>query len=316
MARDDTLDGKLVTLIGGSGFVGRRVAQALLARGARLRIASRHPADAFALKPLANLGQLQFAPCNVTDRRSLEAALRGADAAVYLVATWGSDRLALNAKGAGHAAEIAAAQGADAFVYVSSIGADAASDSGFASTKGEGERLVRAAFPRATIVRPSIVFGEDDRFVNLFAGAIAALPVLPVFAPDAKIQPVSVDDTAQAIASALADPAAHGGKTYELAGPEAIDMQELHRRIAAAQGRERAFIPVPDGLSRIFAALPGTPMTADQWTMLRQGNVASGALPGLRELGVVPKPLGLFLDKWMTRYRKHGRFGDRVTSGG
>ena len=311
MAHLAPLEDKLVVLIGGGGFLGTHVAQELLRRGARLRIAERHPEKAFRLKPLAELGQIQFARCNVTDRRSVEAALQGADAAVYLVGTWGSDRRALNAQGAGHAAEIAAKQGAEAFVYVSSIGADPVSDSGFASTKGEGEALVTTAFPRATIVRPSIIFGEDDKFVNMFAGVIAALPALPVFGPQARIQPVSVDDTAEAIANALADPAKHGGKTYELAGPEVITMEALHRSIAAAQGRERGFIPVPDALSRLFAALPGTPMTSDQWTMLERGNVASGALPGCAALGVQPRPLGLFLDRWMTRYRKHGRFGDK-----
>lgn len=311
MAHLAPLEDKLVVLLGGGGFLGTHVAQELLRRGARLRIAERHPEKAFRLKPLAELGQIQFASCNVTDRRSIEAALQGADAAVYLVATWGSDRRALNADGAGHAAEIAAAQGAEAFVYVSSIGADPDSDSGFASTKGEGEAQVRRAFPLATIVRPSIIFGEDDRFVNMFAGVIAALPVLPVFGPQAKIQPVSVDDVAEAIANALVDPAKHGGKIYELAGPEVMTMDELHRSIAAAQGRERGLIPVPDALSQLFAALPGTPMTSDQWTMLKQGNVASGALPGCAALGVQPRPLGLFLDKWMIRFRKHGRFGDK-----
>jgi NADH dehydrogenase len=155
------------------------------------------------------------------------------------------------------------------------------------------------------------VFGDDDRFVNMLAGAIAALPALPVFGPQARIQPVSVDDVAAAVANALADPARHGGKTYELAGPEVVTMDTLHRRIAAAQGRERGLFPVPGVLSRLFAALPGTPMTSDQWTMLERGNVASGELPGCEALGVQPKPLGLFLDRWMTRYRKHGRFGDK-----
>jgi NADH dehydrogenase len=311
MAHLAPLEDKLVVLIGGGGFLGTHVAQELLRRGARLRIAERHPENAFKLKPLAELGQIQFTRCNVKDRRSVEAAMQGADAAVYLVATWGSDRRELNAQGAGHAAEIADAQGAEAFVYVSSIGADPASDSGFASTKGEGEALVRAAFRRATVVRPSIIFGEDDRFVNMFAGAIAALPVLPVFGPQARIQPIGVDDVAAAIGNALADPARHGGKTYELAGPEVVTMDELHRRIAAAQARERSFVAVPDALSALFAALPGTPMTPDQWTMLKQGNIAAGALPGCTALGVQPRPLGLFLDRWMTRYRKHGRFGDK-----
>jgi NADH dehydrogenase len=311
MARHAPLENKLVVLIGGGGFVGTHLAEELLRRGARLRIADRHPEKAIRLRPLANLGQIQFARCNVKDRRSLENAVQGAEAVVYLAATWGADRRALNAEGAGHAAASAASQGAEAFVYVSSIGADPASDSGFASTKGDGEALVRAGFPRATIVRPSIIFGEDDRFVNLFAGAIAALPMLPVFGPQARIQPISVDDVAAAIADALADPARHGARTYELAGPEVMTMDDLHRRIAAAQGRERGFIAVPDALSKLFAALPGTPMTPDQWTMLERGNVASGTLPGCAALGVQPKPLGLFLDRWMTRYRKHGRFGDR-----
>lgn len=311
MANYGPLEGKLVVLIGGSGFLGTHLAEELLRRGARLRVAARHPEKAWRLRPLANLGQIQFARCNVADRASIERAMQGADAAVYLAATWGSDRRTVNAEGAERAAQAAAAQGSQAFVYVSSIGADAESDSGFASTKGRGEQLVRAAFPRTTIVRPSIIFGEDDRFVNLFARAIAALPVLPVFGPDARVQPISADDVAEAIANALADPARHGGKSYELAGPEVVTMEELHRRIAAAQGRERVLVRMPDALSRVFAALPGTPMTSDQWAMLARGNVASDGLAGCRALGVQPKPLGLFLDRWMIRYRKHGRFGGK-----
>ncbi len=308
MPHPSPLHGKLVTLIGGGGFLGTHLAQALLARGARLRIAERHPEKAFRLKPLADLGQIQFARCAVTDPRSLAAAVHGADAVAYLVGTFGADQQALQADGAGEAARAADAA---SFVYVSAIGADPASDSGYAATKGEGERLVLEAFPAATIVRPSLLFGEDDKFVQMFAGLIAALPALPVFGPHARVQPLFVDDAAEAIANALADPARHGGKTYELAGPEVLTMDDLHRRIAAAQGRERALIAVPDALSKLFAALPGTPMNSDQWRMLEAGSVASGALPGIAALGVQPRPLGLFLDKWMTRYRKHGRFGDR-----
>ena len=311
MAHLAPLEDKLVVLIGGGGFLGTHVAQELLRRGARLRIVERHPEKAFKLKPLAELGQIQFARCNVKDRHSVEAALQGADAVAYLVGTWGSDQYALQTEGAGLAAEAAARQRAGAFVYVSAIGADPGADSGYASSKGEGEARVRAAFPKATIVRPSILFGEDDKFVNLFAGLVAALPALPVFGAEAKVQPLFVDDAAAAIANALADPAKHGGKIYELAGPEVLTIDELHRRIAAAQGRERGFITVPDMLAGLFAALPGTPMNSDQWKLLKQGNVASGALPGCAALGVQPRPLGLFLDRWMTRFRKHGRFGDK-----
>ena len=311
MAHRDPLADKLVVLIGGSGFVGTHVAQELLRRGARLRVAARHPEKAIRLRPLANLGQIQFARCNAKDRRSLEAVLQGADAAVYLVGTWGGDQYELQAEGAGAAASIAAAQGASAFVYISAIGAEVDSESSYAATKAEGERRVLAAFPKATVLRPSILFGEDDAFLNMFAGLIARVPALPVFGSEARLQPLFVDDAAEAIANALADPAKHGGKTFEIAGPEALTMRQLHERIAAAQGRKRAFLGVPDPLAALFAALPGTPMTSDQWMLLKHGNVPSGELPGLKALGVNPRPLGLFLDRWMTRYRKHGRFGDK-----
>lgn len=314
MAREAALEGKLVVLVGGSGFLGKHAAQALLQRGARLRVAARHPRDAWTLRPLANLGQLQFVHCDVRKPESLAAALRGADAAAYLVGAFKGDLDELQAKAAGRAAAIAAREGMAAFAYVSALGADAESDVAYASSKAKGERLVREAFPNATILRPSVLFGEDDAFVNMFAGLIAALPALPVFGAEAKLQPLHVDDAAYALANALADPARHGGQTYEIAGPEALTMMELHRRIAAAQHRQRGLIAVPDFAASIFAALPGTPMTRDQWNLLKASNVADGALPGIKELGVVPKPLGLFLDKWMTRYRKHGRFGARLSA--
>ena len=305
---DKRLDNKLVVLVGGNGFVGRHLAQDLLALGARLRIAARNPGRAFSVKPLANLGQLQLAACDVTNPASLRAAVAGADAVVYLAGTFGSSQQAVQADGAGIAAEAAAAAGAGAFVLVSSLAADAESDSGYASTKGRGEALVKAAFPAATVLRPSVIFGQDDQFTTMFAGLIAGLPALPVFGPEAKLQPVFVDDVAAAIANALLDPATHGGKTYELAGPDVMTMMQLQEAIAAAQGRQRLFIPVPDGLSALFAALPGTPMSSDQCAMLKAGSVASGTLPGIDALGVTARPLSLFLDKWMVRFRKHGRF--------
>lgn len=302
------LDNKLVVLVGGSGFVGRHLAQHLLAAGARLRIAVRHPEKAQAMKPLANLGQLQAVACDVTRPDSLRAAVAGADAVVYLAGTFGANQRQIQADGAGIAAQAAAATGAQAFVLVSSLAADASSEGGYASSKGLGEDAVRQAFLKATIMRPSVIFGQDDQFVTMFAGLIGSLPLLPVFGPQAKLQPVFVDDVAAAITAALAEPGLHGGKTYELAGPQVLTMLELHQAIARAQGRQRTLMPVPDGLSALFAALPGTPMNLDQWHMLKAGNVASGTLPGLAKLGVETRPLGLFLDKWMVRFRKHGRF--------
>lgn len=313
---DPRLDGKLVVLTGGTGFFGAHVVEELLARGCRLRIVARQPTRAWRLRPLANLGQLQFVRGDVTRPESLVAAFAGADAAVNLVGAFAGDLAALQGAGAGRIAALAQAGGAGAFVHVSALGAEATSPVDYNRTKAEGEAAVRAAFPGATILRPSVLFGEDDAFVNLFAGLIAKLPVLPVFGPQAKLQPLNVDDAARALATALADPATHGGKSYDIAGPEPISMIDLNRRIAAAQGRSPLFIQLPDAVSGGFAAatgwLPGAPLSSDQWTLLRAGNVLAG-VNGMVALGVAPRPLALFLDRWMVRYRKHGRFGTKVS---
>ncbi len=310
------LFGVPVTVLGGSGFFGRHVAQELLRHGARLRIASRTPERAFRLKPLAALGQIELVRCDVTNAASLAAALAGAELAVNLVGAFGGNLDALQGKGAGRIAQAARDAGARAFVHVSAIGADPASPYAYARTKGDGEGAVRTGFPTATILRPSILFAQDDAFTTMFGRLIANLPVLPVFGPEAKLQPVFVDDAAQAIARALIDPAAHGGRTFEIAGPEVITMLELNRRIAAAQGRKRLFIPLPDAVSGAIASaigwVPGAPISPDQWGLLKQGNVASGSLPGLAELGVTAHPLGLYLDRWMVPLRKHGRFGAKL----
>jgi NADH dehydrogenase len=316
--KDSALYGKVVTVLGGSGFFGKHLAQELLVRGARIRIASRHPERAFSVKPLGTLGNVQFVRCDVTKPASLTRALAGADAVVNLVGAFGGDLDAIQGRGAGRIAEVAREAGVTSFVHVSAIGADADSMVGYAQTKGLGEQAVLAAFPTATILRPSILFGPDDAFVNMFAGLIARLPAIPVFAPDAKLQPLFVDDAAEAVAQVLAQPGKHGGKTYEIAGPEVITMGELNRRIMAAECRSRWLIELPDSVSGLIATLtgwlPGAPITADQWALLKAGNVASGALPGLKALGVTPRPLGLFLDRWLVRYRKHGRFGDKLSA--
>lgn len=314
MAQNGSLQGKLVTIFGGSGFIGTHVAQALLERGARLRIASRHPEDARRLRPLANLGQIQFARCDAMRSDSVRACAAGSDAVVNLVGAFDGNLRVLMGEAAGEMARAAKETAASAFVQVSAIGADEESDANYAWAKALGERKVREAFPKATIIRPSLVFGEEDEFINMFAGLIKLMPVLPVFGPDAKLQPVHVDDIAEAIAMAVEDPAAHGGKTYELGGPETVTMMDINERIAAAQQRDRTFVPMPDFASVTFAALPLTPMGRDQWTLLKQGNYPSGEHPGFEKFGIEPKPLGLFLDRWMERYRKHGRFTGRVAA--
>lgn len=310
----DRLDGRVVALVGGSGFVGTHLAQALLARGCRLRIASRRPERAFKLKPLGNLGQVQFARVDVTRPDSLGPVLAGAEAVVNLVGAFDGNLDAVQGTGAGAVAAAASAAGAGAFVHMSAIGADAEGATAYARTKAAGEAAVLAAFPKATVLRPSVLFGPDDKFVNLFAGLIATLPVLPVFGPDKVLQALHVDDAAEAVARALADPAGHGGKRYELGGPELLTMLGLHKAIAKAQGRERLFVPLPDFASGAFATLtgwlPGAPLSREQWLLLKAGNQVSGNFPGLKTFGIAPRPLELYLDRWMVRYRRHGRFGD------
>ena len=316
MAKSSALNGKMVVLMGGTGFLGNYVAQALLSRGARLRICGRDPQAAFKLKPLANLGQLQFVRMDATDRRSVERSIEGADAVVNLVGSFDGDLYQLMGEAPGWMAEAAKKTGAESFVHVSAIAAEPDEDTTneYASAKHLGERRVREGFKKATIIRPSIIFGKDDNFLNMFGELISKLPILPVFGPEAKLQLVYVDDVAEAIAQSLENPGAHGGKTYELGGPDQLSMMEINRQIAQAQRRERTFLPMPDALSATFAALPGTPMGSDQWNLLKQGNVVSGDYPGFEKFGIEPKPLGLFLDKWMTRFRKHGRFEPRLSA--
>ncbi|MDC0886782.1 complex I NDUFA9 subunit family protein [Altererythrobacter sp.] len=316
MPATDPLNNALVTVFGGSGFLGTHVAQALLSRGARLRIASRNPEKAFKLKPLANLGQLQFARCDINNERSLAACLHGSDAVVNLVGSFEGDQIQLMGKSAGTMAHLAKQEGVQAFVQVAAIGADPDGETDYSRGKGLGEKLVLDAFPRATILRPSIIFGQDDDFLNMFAGLIQMMPVLPVFGPKAELQLVHVDDVADAVAVSLANPAKHGGKTYELGGPEVLTMLEINQRIAAAQHRDRTFIQVPDFASAAFAMMPLTPMSSDQWIMLKQGSTVSSDMPGFKQLGIEPKPLGLFLDRMMEHYRKQGRFNDGIAGAG
>lgn len=313
MASTKTLDGKLVVLMGGSGFLGSHIAQALLNCGARLRIASRNPEKSWKLKPLANLGQIQFVRCDATKRASVERAVAGADAVVNCVGSFSGNLMRLMGEAPGWMAEAARAGGAHALVHVSAIVPEDHAGNRYAEAKRAGEERVLAAFPNATILRPSLLFGPNGGVVELFAPLIRRFPVLPVFGAEAKVQPAYVADVAAAAACAVAEPGKLGGKTFELAGPEVMTVMELQRRIAAGQRRSPAFLPMPDEISALFAALPGTPMNSDQWELLKAGNVASPGASGFKALGIAPKPLGLFLDDWMVPYRKHGRFAERLS---
>ncbi len=304
-----TLDGQLITVLGGGGFVGRYVVQRLLARGARVRVAEREPRKATFLKPLGGLGQTQFAAADVRDPASVARAIAGSDAVINLVGSF-SDMQAVQASGAGHVAAAAKAAGVRTLVHVSAIGADRDSPSAYGRSKGDGEAAVRAAFPTAAIVRPSIVFGREDNFINRFATMIRFLPVLPVLAPQTKFQPVYVGDVADAVVAALADNAA--GKAFELGGPQVLTMAELQRWIADATNHKRLFVELPDIVSGALASglgwAPGAPITKDQWLMLQRDNVVANGAAGLADLGVTPTSLVAVADGWLVQYRRNGRF--------
>jgi NADH dehydrogenase len=299
----------LVTLIGGGGFLGRYVAQELLKRGARVRIVQRHPRTAWFLKPLGGLGQTQFIAADVTLPQTIDRAVAGSDAVVNLAGILKGDFHAVHVKGAQTVAQAASRAGAQALVHVSALGADPEAASAYARSKANGEKVVREAFPKATILRPSYLFGREDVFVNRFAGIIATNKVVPVLGGTAKIQPAWVVDVAEAVAVALGDPGTHGGKTYALGGPDVVTMAELQRWIAREIGRDPAFVELPDPIGGLVAALPGVPITGDQWRMLREDNVVGAGVSGFAALGIEPTPFGSVAPGWLVRFRRHGRFG-------
>ena len=307
---------RLVTLIGGGGFLGRYAAQELLAAGARVRIAQRDPREALFLKPLGGLGQTQFVAVDVRKPDTVARAVQGADAVVNLVGVLKGNFDAVHVEGARTIARAAAAAGVPALVHISAIGADPESPSAYGRSKGAGELAVRDAFPAATILRPSLLFGREDQFVNRFAAMIAVAPVVPVLRAHTKFQPVYVADVAQAVVKALGDERAQG-KTFELGGPDVLSMGALIRWIAVAVGREPSIVEVPDvvgGLIAMGGFLPGAPITRDQWQMLQQDNVVADGAEGLAAFGVVPTPMDAVAPAWLVQYRRHGRFGTRAAA--
>jgi len=305
-----------VTLFGGGGFIGRYAAQALYKAGARVRIAEREPRDAYYLRPLGGLGQTQFIAADIRDKRAVAAAVAGSAAVVNLVGILKGRFGAIHVEGARNVAEAAAEAGVGALVHLSAIGADPDSPSAYGRSKGLGEQAVREAFPSATILRPSVVFGREDQFVNRFAQMARLLPAVPVVRGGCRFQPVWAADVGRAIAAAALDPGRFGGRTFELAGPQVISMRELVETVLRETGRNRPIVEVPDALAAAMATLggwaPGAPLTADQWLMLQRDNVAAPGAEGLEAFGISPTPLSAVAQTWLTAYRKHGRFA--VTS--
>jgi NADH dehydrogenase len=302
---------RIMVVLGGGGFVGRYVCEQLLETGIRVRVAQRHPRQAYFLQPLGAVGQLDIVPVDMARPQTLDRVIDGAWGVINLVGAFGGDLVQVHAEAPARAAELAASAGAESFVHVSAIGADPDSPSVYASTKGLGERKVREAFPSATVIRPSLVFGQEDQLTNRFAG-MARRAFLPVLAPGTRFQPVWVGDLARAIARAAIDPEEFGGQTFEIGGPQVMTMRELNLAIAEAAGQQPNVVELPnfvgDAMSRL-GFLPGAPLTRDQWLMLQQDNVASG--PGLEAFGIAATPLAAIAPEWLGRFRKGGRFSSR-----
>jgi uncharacterized protein YbjT (DUF2867 family) len=313
--------GNLVTIFGGSGFVGRYVARRMAKAGWRVRVAVRRPNQALFVRPYGVPGQVEPVLCNIRDDASVQAALAGADAAVNCVGTFdwlGKNRFeAVQAEGAGRIARLAAAAGVRRLVHISAIGADAGGASRYARSKADGEAQVLAAFPSAVILRPSVVFGPEDQFFNRFAAMSRLGPVLPIAGADV-FQPVHVDDVAAAAEAALTGTAAAG--VYELGGPEVDTFRGLMQRMLAVVQRRRLVLGVPRPVMAVFAfgfdmleavtlgLFKNRLITRDQLRSLGSDNVVASGARGFAELGLSPTAMETVLPDYLWRFRRSGQF--------
>ncbi|MBR9650322.1 complex I NDUFA9 subunit family protein [Thalassovita aquimarina] len=312
---------KLVTIYGGSGFVGRYITRRLAKDGWRIRVAVRRPNEAMHVKPYGAPGQVEPVLCNIRDDASVAAVMQGADAVVNcvgLLAEAGKNTFdAVQAEGAGRIARIAVEQGIETMVQLSAIGADAESQSDYARTKAEGEAAVLAHMPGAVILRPSVIFGPEDDFFNRFASMSRMGPVLPIVGGNSKFQPVYVDDVAQAAVLAVEGKAEAG--VYELGGPDVNTLRELIGQMLKVIHRRKLVLNLPFWLARIvafFGELGGkislglikSPLTGDQVKLLANDNVVSEGARGLADLGIAPVAAGAVLPDYLWRFRPTGQY--------
>jgi len=318
----------LVTIFGGSGFVGGQIVRALARQGWRIRVAVRRPWRAYRLRLLGDVGQIEIVQANVRAPDTVERALEGAEAVVYAVGVLfesGAQTFqTAQADGPRLVAEAAARLGIGPFALVSAIGADADSASKYARAKAEGEAGVRAAIPGAVILRPSVVFGPEDQFFNRFAAMAVISPALPLIGGGhTRMQPVFVADVARAVAQSLADETT-AGRTFELGGPTVYSFRRLMEITLKEIGRERMLIPLPWGLAGLMGSagdvqaamrgavglIPPPPITTDQVTLLKTDNVVGAGMPGLPELGITAVPIEPIIPTYLYRYRKGGQYAD------
>lgn len=303
----------VATVFGGSGFIGRHVVKRLAHKGFVVRVAVRDPEAGLFLKTAGAVGQIVPLFASLENEATVHRAVEGAGLVVNLVGILAErhagDFRRIHAEGAGRVARLAAAAGVERLVHMSAIGADPASPSRYGTSKAAGEQAVRAAFPAATILRPSVVFGPDDQFFNRL-GALAQLsPVMPVIAGSSKMQPVYVGDVADATMAAL-ERADAAGALYELGGPRVWSFRELVAYILQETGRHRLMLDVPMAVARFHTPflelMPGKPLTRDQLLMLSRDNVVAAGMPGLVELGVMPTPVELVVPGYLRRFQPGG----------
>lgn len=304
---------RLVTVFGGGGFIGRYVCEQLLKSGVRVRVAQRDPRKAYSIQPLAQVGQLGLEQADITNRDSVRIAVKSATGVVNLCGIFGRDMRSVHVDGARNVAEAARDAGCTALVQISAIGADPQSQSAYGRTKAKGEEAVRNAFPGATIIRPSLVFGPEDELTNRFA-AMARLPFLPVIAARRNFKPVYVRDLAKAIALAAVDSGRFGGRSFEIGGPQVMSMAELHRAVLEITDQRPEIVRVPDffaGLVAHLGWLPGAPLTRDQWLMLQRDNLPADGASGLEAFGIDPTPLAAVGYEWLGRFHRGSKFAGR-----
>ncbi|MCF4097294.1 complex I NDUFA9 subunit family protein [Maritalea mediterranea] len=314
---------KLVTIFGGSGFVGRQLVQHLAKKGYRIRVAVRRPDLAGDVRPLGAVGQIHPIQANVRDKPSVERAVAGADIVINLTGILfesGKQRFhAVQAEGAKHVAEAAAAAGAEQLVHMSALGADTESESAYARSKAMGEQEVFKAFPEAVIIRPSIIFGAEDGFFNMF-GALARLsPVLPLVGGDTKMQPIYVGDVADAF-DVAAEGGVKGGKIYEIGGPKVETMKELLQRLLREIERKNVLLPIPTPIAKaigwVMQILPNPMLTVDQVKLLQHDNVVSEEAKKqkrtIKAFGIEPKTMDAIMPTYVWRFMKHGQFDRRT----
>ncbi|WP_299608065.1 complex I NDUFA9 subunit family protein [uncultured Tateyamaria sp.] len=312
---------KLVTIYGGSGFVGRYIARRMAKAGWRVRVAVRRPNEAIFVKPYGVVGQVEPVLCNIRDDASVAQVMAGADAVVNCVgilAKHGKNTFeAVQSEGAARIARIAAEQGVTRMVHVSAIGADTESPSDYARTKAEGEAAVLEHMPDAVILRPSIVFGPEDEFFNRFASMTRLGPILPVVGAGTRFQPVYVDDVAKAAEQALTSNVDAG--VYELGGPDVRTFRELMAVMLDVIRRRRAVVNIPfwaasimgfgfDLLNTISLGLIPAQITRDQVRNLRNDNVVAEDAKGFSDLGITPTALSSVLPEYLWRFRPSGQY--------